>query len=154
MGRTYAGLNLFCETVKRNKEKYEVIQNWLIDSESQNTSCFDVFWFDCDPLQSSVVSIFHPSNLLSCLLCSVPLGHTLAQIPIECLTVWPVHSRASFPKDMGLKRSLKRCEHSTLLVSPVHSECAPSIPQQQHENKTTFILKSTYFSKELFMQEI
>lgn len=35
------GLNLFCETVKR--KKYEVLQHRWIESESQNTSCFDVF---------------------------------------------------------------------------------------------------------------
>ena len=75
MERTYASLNLSCETAKR--KKYEMLQNRLIESKPPNTSCFDVFWFDCDQLKSSVVSNFYPSNLLSCMLWSV-FGHSTA----------------------------------------------------------------------------
>lgn len=39
---TWAGLNLFCEA-GRETEKDEVLHHRLTESESQNTSCFDVF---------------------------------------------------------------------------------------------------------------
>lgn len=82
-----------------------MLQSWLIDSESQNTSCFDVFWFDCDQLKSSVVSNFHPSNLLSRTLWSTG-GYSAAlklftplQILIDNLTGWRAHSRAFLHQD-------------------------------------------------------
>lgn len=64
-----------------------MLQNRLIDSKPPNTSCFDMFWFDCDQLKSSVVSNFYPSNLLSCMLWSV-FGYSTALKVFAALQVF------------------------------------------------------------------
>lgn len=161
IGKTYAGLNFFCKTVKRNK--YEVIQNPLIDSDSQNTSCFDVFWFDCDQLKSSVVPIFHPSNLLACKLCRM-LGYAIArlllatlQIFIKQLITWLVRSRAFLHKHLwDWIILISRGDEKTQLYlwAPFIVGMPPggAWPTAQ---KKPFMLKSTYFScRILIMQEI
>lgn len=137
-----------------------MLQNRLIDSESQNTSCFDLFWFDCDQLKSSVVSNFYPSNLLSRVLCSMfrysialQLFATL-QIFTEPLAARLVHSRV-FLHQHGwgwiilIIRGLRR-----LFVSLIHSSMHPGGALAAAQ-RTSFTLKSSSFSyRILIMQEI
>lgn len=98
MGRTYAGLNLVSETVKRNKELWGDSNpvDWFWVTEQQLLGCVPICLRSAEKLRS-----FHfpPSSLLSHTLCcmldfilSLWVSATV-QISVQCHRAWFVHRR-------------------------------------------------------------
>lgn len=144
MGRTYAGLNLSCETVKRNNEARgaSTLGDWFWVTEHQ------LLWRVLSWLwsaESSVVSSSHSSNLLSQMLWSrfdyaISLQwFATPQIFTEHLTARLAHSRAFPPHPTPRPRHTYGIElygpsegwgNASVFVSPVHC-------WHQHRKKTS-----------------
>lgn len=128
MERTYAGLNLSRETVKRNNgaRGASTLGDWFWVTEHQLLWRVLIWLWSAE---SSVVFSSHSSNRLSQMLWS-RFGYAILlqwfatlQIFTEHLTAGLVHSRAFLPDTLNgieLYGSSEGWGNSTVFVSPVH----------------------------------